>query len=231
MGDRYTITVPGKKLEERFKVDVTERYKPRYNAAPTQVLPIITQGSQGISFFYWGQIPDWSKNRSISDKLIYAEAESINQKTSTRKPFLAARCIVPADGFYGWKQIAKKRKIPYRFIFGDEEIRSFPAIWEEFEDDEGNEMHTFRILNITANKVVQEVMDRMPVIFEAEQEDIWLSDTKDEEALTEMLTPYSSDKIGSYTVSPRIASLDIDEPSLIKPFAAADQFGNYSLFD
>ncbi|MEP2772363.1 MAG: SOS response-associated peptidase [Fulvivirga sp.] len=231
MGDRYTITANIEKMSERFSVDVSESYKPRYNAAPTQILPIITQQSKGLSFFYWGQIPDFTKNRAVSTKLLYAEAETIYEKASTKRLLSSSRCIVPADGFYDWKKVSKKGKIPHRFIFGENAIKSFPAIWEEFEDAEGNELHTFKIITTQPNDMVGEISDRMPVIFEKAQEEVWLSQTADENALLELLKPYPSDKMGSYTVSPRFGDVSNDDPSLIAPFAPADQFGNYSLFD
>lgn len=231
MGDRYTITADHDALQERFEVEIPDRYAPRYNAAPTQILPVITQNSKGLSFFYWGQIPEWSKNKTISPKLIYAESESILEKATTKKALSAHRCIVPLDGFYGWKKVSKKGKIPHRFIFGDKGIRSCPAIWEEFEDEEGHSVQTFKLITIAANKVVGEVSDRMPIIFEKEQEKIYLSDSTDLDAIIALFQPYPNDKMGSYTVSPQFSNTENEGPALIKPFAPADQFGNYSLFD
>jgi len=231
MGDRYTITASGEQLANRFGIEVMENYEPKYNAAPTQILPVITQGSKGLSWFYWGQIPELAKNRSISSKLIYAEAESVHQKASTKNLLASSRCIVPVDGFYDWKKVSKKGKIPYRFIFGEKGVRSFPGIWEEFEDNDGNEVHTFKIITTVANEAVAEMSDRMPVILEKEQEEIWLSDSASEEELLELLKPYPSDKMGSYTVSPRFSDTKNEGPALVEPMAPADQFGNYSLFD
>lgn len=231
MGDRYTITADQEALEKRFGVEIPDRYEPRFNAAPTQILPVITQNSKGLSFFYWGQIPEWSKNKAISPKLIYAESEKIGEKATNKMALKSHRCIVPLDGFYGWKKVSKKGKIPHRFIFGDKEIRSCPAIWEEFEDDEGQSVQTFKLITIAANKVVGEVSDRMPVIFEKPQEELYLSDSEDLEAIAELFKPYPNDKMGSYTVSPQFSNTENEGPALIKPFAAADQFGNYSLFD
>lgn len=231
MGDRYTITAEAEVLSKRFDIDVTERYAPRYNAAPTQVLPVITQGSKGISFFYWGQIPERSKNKTISTKLILAEKETLTEKVSSHNALLQSRCIIPADGFYDWKRISKKGKVPHRFIFGNSEIVSFAGIWEEFEDDEENVVHTFKIITTPANKIIADVNSRMPAVLAKDAEKAWLDNNTPEEVLLDLLTSYPSEKMGSYTVSPRISDLNNEGPSLIKPMAPADQFGNYSLFD
>src|SRR5690606_9547141 len=97
-------------------VDVPDFFQPKYNAAPTQLLPLITSASpEGISTFYWGTSPEWSKNKTLSEKIINVRAELIQEKVSLRKSLMKGRCIVPADGFYAWKQAGKKTHIPYRF--------------------------------------------------------------------------------------------------------------------
>ncbi|UII20168.1 SOS response-associated peptidase [Fulvivirga ligni] len=231
MGDRYTITGSQAQLAERFHVEIPDNYKPHYNASPTKILPVITQDSKGLSFFYWGQIPDWSKNKSIASKLIYTEMETVTEKASSKKALMERRCIIPADGFYGWKQVSKKGKIPYRFIFDKNQTVSFAGLWEEFEDEEENTVHTFKIITAPSNSNVSPVSTRMPVILTAKEEALWLNSETPEEELVTILKTYPADKMGNYTVSPKISDPAINEAALIEPMAPADQFGNYSLFD
>ncbi|UII24980.1 SOS response-associated peptidase [Fulvivirga maritima] len=231
MGDRYTITSSSEALASRFNVDIPEAYAPNYNAAPTQILPLITQGSKGLSFFYWGQIPGWSKNKAISNKLLFADMETLSEKAITQKALLSRRCIVPADGFYGWKQVSKKGKIPYRVIFENKNIVSFAGLWEEFEDDNENIVHTFKLITSPANSSILPMSTRMPVIMTEKEENVWLNNESTEEELLETLKPYPADKMKTYSVSPKISDTSVNEPALIEPMAPADQFGNYSLFD
>jgi len=231
MGDRYTLTASAEDLNERFTVEIADAYKQRYNAAPTQLLPTITQESKGISFFYWGVSPEFSKNRSIAAKLLYVPVEQITEKASYKKLLKSTRCIIPSDGFYAWKKVSKRGRIPYRFVYQDGITNSFPGLWEEYEDQNGERVHAFKIITSEANEALIDLEDRMPIVFEEKQERFWLSDTQDIEALSELLQPYPAGKLSSYTVSPRFNDVSLDNPDLIKPFAAADQFGNYSLFD
>ncbi len=232
MIDRYSITASAEKLKERFAVDVPEFYKPRYNAAPTQLLPIITSAApQGISTFYWGTSPEWSKNKTLSEKIINVHAETIHDKQSSKKALLKMRCIVPADGFYAWKKAGKKTLIPYRFISTDQEIFSLAALWEEFEDTDGNEHQTFTIITTVANELVTTVQSRMPIMFDKKAESIWLNKESDAAALTEVLLAYPSAKMSHFPISPRINDIKIDVPSLIFPTPPSDQFGNLTLFD
>ena len=231
MGDRYTLTADGDTLSARYAMELPERYKPRYNAAPTQILPVITQGSGGFSFFYWGQIPEWSNNKSISNKLILTDAAWFVQKTAGKQALSQRRCIIPADGYYTWKQVSKKGRIPYRVTWRDGKIFSMGGIWEEFEDEDGHTVHTFRVLTTPSNKYLSDLDAEMPMIVPKFREHDWLATETAISELEELFTPFESDEFHMYTVSPRLSDPDYDNPALVKPFSPADQFGNYSLFD
>jgi putative SOS response-associated peptidase YedK len=232
MIDRYSITALAEHIKQRFAVDVPDFYSARYNAAPTQLLPVITsQSPQGISLFYWGTSPGWSKNKLLSEKIINVRTENINDKPALKRTIMKSRCIVPADGFYAWKKIGKRTAIPYRFVLTDREIFSLAGIWEEFEDTDGNEIQTFSIITTLANDLVQAVHDRMPVILTKQQELLWLNPSSTEGELFQTLTPCSSALMSYYPVSPGIINTTKDVASLIIPTPPADQHGNLTLFD
>jgi putative SOS response-associated peptidase YedK len=231
MCGRYSIIAKAEKIAKRFKVDVPEPYAPKYNAAPTQLLPIITnENPEGISFFYWGLIPKWANNKAISNKLINARAESIKEKASFKNSFKKKRCIIPADGFYEWKQISKKSKVPYRITLNKEELFGFAGLWDEYEDEEENVIHTFTIITTSANSLVSEIHDRMPVILSPEKEKLWLSSDTSDEDLIKALVPFDSNQMDMYTVSSLVNSPSNEGPRVIEPAPAVDQFGNYTLF-
>ena len=232
MCGRYTLTADIKVIEKRFDIDATAHFKPRYNAAPTQLLPIITnQNTQGFSFFYWGMIPRWSKNKNISNKLINARAETITEKVSFKNAFKQRRCLIPADGFYEWKNLGKKQKVPYRILLKNTEPFAFAGLWEEFEDEKDNVAHTFTIVTTAANNLVHAIHDRMPVILPQEAEQKWLDDATSEAELLDLLKPYPANDMDYYTVSPSVNTPANDYPELVKHTPPADQHGNYTLFN
>ncbi len=232
MIERYSITASPAKLEERFGADVLDNYAPNFNAAPTQLLPVITTSSlQGISTFYWGTSPEWSKNKALSEKIINIRSESILEKPMLKKGIMKNRCLVPADGFYAWRRLGKKTSIPYRLVANDQDLFSFAGIWEEFEDTEGNEQHTFSIITVESTGIVASIHERMPVIFNREQEEIWMDKHSSENSLMALLVSYPAERMNHYPVSPRINNANTNVPSLIIPTPPADQFGNLTLFD
>ncbi|GMQ29788.1 SOS response-associated peptidase [Algoriphagus confluentis] len=231
MCGRYSLSKSKIDLEERFQAEMLSDFKPRYNIAPTQLVPVITSDSpKGFSFFYWGITPDFGQNKPVAQKLINAKAETVHEKVSFKSSFQSRRCLVPADGFFEWKKLGKKTKIPYRFTLRDESLFSFAGIWEEYEGLNGEIQHTFLILTTTPNSVVEEVHDRMPVILSRENEKKWLDKYSNETELLALLKPASPDLMQSYTVSPLVNSVQNDSPGIIRRTSPMDQHGNYTLF-
>ncbi len=232
MIDRYSITASAASLSERFSVDVPEFYTPHYNAGPAHLLPVITSTAPaGLSNFYWGTAPEWAKNKALSEKIINTPAEHFREKISLKKALRKHRCLVPADGFYGWKKVGKKTSIPYRFVLKTQQLFSFPGLWEEFEDTDGNQIQTFSIITAPADKVVSIIQERMPVILNQRLEKMWLNEESTEEELLGMLSKPDPVDLSYYPVSPRIRQADLDTPSLIAPTPPSDQHGNLTLFD
>lgn len=231
MCGRYSLSKSKIELEERFKAEMLADFKPRYNIAPTQLVPVITSDApKGFSFFYWGITPDFGQNKPVAQKLINAKAETVHEKISFKNSFQRRRCLIPADGFFEWKRLGKKTKIPYRFTLREEEIFSFAGIWEEYETVTGEIQHTFLILTTSPNEVVADVHDRMPLILSRESEKKWLDKYSSETELLNLLKPYPAELMLHYTVSPLVNSVQNDSPGIIRRTSPMDQFGNYTLF-
>ncbi|HMR57684.1 MAG TPA: SOS response-associated peptidase [Cyclobacteriaceae bacterium] len=231
MIERYTIHSPFPQLATRFDLEETPGYKPYYNAAPGKLLPVIThQSPQGFSFFYWGTAPQWTKNKAVAERIINTRVEWIQEKPLLRKALMRYRCLIPANGFYAWRKIGKKSAVPKLFA-PKQNLISFAGIWEEYDDAEGKSFHTFSMLTMPANTTVLSVTDRMPVIFNREQEVVWLNPNSSELQLLELIKPYPENDLTNHTVSPAVFTPEFNKPSLLLPAPAADQFGNLTLFD
>ena len=232
MIDRYSITATATRIRDRFHVEVPDKYSPRYNAAPTHLLPVVQHDTpQGVSTFYWGTSPHWSNNKALSDKIINIQAETIPDKGSLRKALMKSRCLIPADGFYAWKRIGKKTSVPYRFVTTDQELFSMAGFWEEFEDENGDAMCTFKLITIPSNGIVASIHDRMPVLFKPHDEQVWMNKDSNELQLLDLMKGYPSAQMNYYPVTPRISDAAVNLPSMVLPTQAADQFGNLTLFD
>lgn len=227
---RYSLAVNAGEVARRFSVDVPEGYQPHYNAAPTHLLPVITQESQkGISFFYWGAPPSWANKKSLGEKIINTRAELLPEKSVLRKKLREKRCLIPADGFYEWKRTGKRTNIPYRFTLKDKSQFCLAGLWEEYDDAQDKMNHTFTVITTIANESVTPISERMPVILHPDAEQAWLNSENESELLS-LLQSFSG-PLDYYSVSPRVNSAEHNDRLIILPAPPADQFGNLTLFD
>jgi putative SOS response-associated peptidase YedK len=171
-----------------------------------------------------------ARNRNLSEKLINQPVENLVEKPVLKKALLRNRCVLPADSFYVWKKVGKKTAVPYRVV-SPLGLFSMAGLWEEFEDETTGMVHTFTLLTVGANQVLQPLHHRMPALLNREAEAAWLDRTRDSSELLEHITPMGAEDVSVYTVSPRILDPRIDVPSLIHPVPPADQHGNLTLFD
>ncbi|MDF2761221.1 MAG: hypothetical protein K0S99_3856 [Thermomicrobiales bacterium] len=80
-----------------------------YNAAPTQLLPVIVEDAEGERTalpMQWGLVPRWRRpDGKAGVAPINARAETLDEKPMFRGLVKAKRCIVPASGFYEWRKV------------------------------------------------------------------------------------------------------------------------------
>jgi len=216
MCGRFQLSVKGKQISERFNVEVfDEFYKPNYNCAPSQKLPVITNIEPGkLSYYKWGLIPSWAKDPKIGYKLINTRAETIREKPSFKYSFKQRRCLIPANGFYEWKK--DKVKTPYRIFLINEEVFAMAGIWESWKDAEGKSVHTFSIITTIPNVLMQRIHNRMPVIISGDHEEAWLHE-KDEHKLIKLLAPFDAKAMEAYPISNLVNSPANNMPEIISP--------------
>jgi putative SOS response-associated peptidase YedK len=102
-----------------------------------------------------------------SQSIINARLETVTEKKMFAKAFSNTRCVFSTSGFYEWDQ--KKRKFLFREK--DSEILYLAGFYKNFED--GNRSI---ILTTAANKSIEAIHNRMPVILEKDTIDRWLYD-------------------------------------------------------
>jgi putative SOS response-associated peptidase YedK len=136
-------------------------------------------------------------------KLINARAETVAEKPAFRSAFRQRRCLVLADGFYEWQQQEqKKQKQPFYFRLSDERPFAFAGLWEHWRGEDGEEIHSCTLLTTEANELMQPIHNRMPVILDPKDYDLWLDlEVKKQELLQPLLHPYRSEEMTAYPVS------------------------------
>ena len=217
MCGRYSLTKPIKTLKEHFQAIAVEMdHDRRYNIAPSQSVPIVLTGNEGreLHAMRWGLIPSWAKDAAIGNRLINARAETVHEKPSFRSSLKKKRCLVPADGFYEW-QAREQGKFPQYIRMRSGELFAFAGLWSEW--DSGQEiMQTFTIITTAANRDIESIHHRMPVILMPTDYDRWLSPSSEE--YQSLLKPLKEGLLDHYEITKTVNSPKNDSEECILPF-------------
>lgn len=219
MCGRFTLSQSAEAIASVFQLNQVPTLEPRYNIAPTQpvstVLQTTAQKEPQFQMLRWGLIPAWAKDASIGSKLINARAETVAEKPSFRSAFRHRRCLVVADGFYEWRRQDGKKQ-PFYFRMHKEQPFAFAGLWEHWQNPDGEAIASCTIITTEANELLQPIHDRMPVILNPKDYDLWLDPAvQKSDHLQQLLQPYSAAAMISYPVSTKVNKPTNDTPELI----------------
>src|SRR5216683_2862980 len=104
----------------------------------------------------------------------------------------------------------------------DGELFAFAGIWDRWKDQSGQWIKSCCVLTTTPNRVTSTVHDRMPVILDRDDYDLWLDPgMTNVEAVSEMLKPYDARTMRSYPVSTRVNYVANDDAQCSTPVELA----------
>lgn len=199
-------------------------WKPRYNVAPTQLAPVITnEPERRIALFSFGLVPSWAKQRSIASRLINARSETVAQKPSFRDAFVRRRCIVPVTGYYEWQKLpGAERSTPILLQRKDGEVMPLAGVWESWVSPDGEVLESFALLTRDAAGFVRDIHDRMPLALRPADVDAWLAPEPRARDGHEVPEAASVDELTATPVSTLVNSPANDVPECIAPAAAQE---------
>lgn len=221
MCGRFALAADNETVSQQFALPLPEgmNMAPRYNIAPTQPVAAVRLGKKGqreLTHFHWGLIPSWSKDPKMASRMINARSETVTEKASFRNAFKRRRCIIPATGFYEWqKQDGGKQ--PMYIHPTDEDLFGLAGLWEIWSSPDGGEIESCTILTTTPNELMEDIHNRMPVILEPEDYDLWLDPGDDPETGLHLLRPFPTPKMAAYPVSTLVNSPRNDSYDCVMP--------------
>ena len=207
-------------VQREFDLSSTPTLAPRYNIAPTQPVAIITNDKPDeLTIVKWGLVPSWSKDPKVGSRMINARADTAHEKPSFRAAFKRRRCLIPTNGFYEWKT-SDDSKQPHFIFVKDKDVFSFAGLWEVWYGADGEEMWTCSILTTDANEKIEDLHNRMPVILDGEDRNLWLDEKSEVDELRMLLKPFAADKMDYYPVSKAVNTPRNDDASLLERVSA-----------
>lgn len=224
MCGRYVLHSPKKDIESHYGAQFTEEgfYTPSWNIAPGSINPVNLLGKArepGIAPLKWGLVPSFATDENIGFKMINARSETIEEKPSFKKSFQRKRCLIPANGFYEWKQIeGTSKKLPFFIHLISSELFSFAGIFESWKNSDGNPVFTYSIITTQANALLQPLHERMPVILKPAEYEFWLDPMNNNiDELKSMLVSYPMEDMRVFRVSDLVNKTANNSAELIQP--------------
>lgn len=187
---------------------------PRYDARPTDLMPVVAQrsGAAQVTMMRWGLIPHWSKDGKTEFTTFNAKSETLHTSKLFSPYFKAARCLVPASGFFEWKRFTAETIVRGKPKLTEQKQKMFirmkdaspfmmAGLFSVWKNDAGEEFPTYTVITTAPNELMQGIHDRMPVILPPEHYDAWIDRSRsDVDLLRTLLVPYPADRMAAYAV-------------------------------
>jgi putative SOS response-associated peptidase YedK len=185
-------------------------------------------------------------DEQIGYRTINARAETLVEKPSFLRPFQTQRCLVIADGFYEWSNVANlvspkasavaqgsadgarkeaKKKTPLAVRLKNNKPFGFAGLYDMWHSPEDDIITSCTIITTEPNELIATIHNRMPAILSPDIYDIWLDKNLDDtRRLMSLLIPYDSNKMEAYEVSALVNSVENNSPKLIEPVGKSTLF-------
>jgi putative SOS response-associated peptidase YedK len=204
----------------------------RFNVSPTSQVPLLRldpdAGDIELAMARWGLIPFWWKKPKPPNFTFNARIEEAATKPMWRQVVKTSRCLVPALGWYEWKEVEvtdpltgeiKKAKQPFFLHLPNNRLLAFAGVMLSWTPSEGEPaMLTCSILTRAAEGPAADVHDRMPVILPDEAQSAWL-DTKqtDSEKALVLAQEKAVTAVDHHSVATRVNNSKNQGAELIEP--------------
>jgi len=237
MCGRFVVASAGSELVGVLRVDVEgdDLPEPSYNVAPTAAAAIVIDSAKTeppirrLETARWGLIPAWAKDTKIGARAFNARSEELEAKPMFRKALEKRRAVVPASGYYEWKNV-DGTKIPHYIHPADGEPLFLAGLYEWWrdktkgDDDPERWLLSFTILTRDAIGHLGSIHDRMPLFLDPDHADAWLDPTTDNvrDVLDAAIdaAPALADTLDDHEVSKDVGNVRNNSPALIEPVEA-----------
>jgi putative SOS response-associated peptidase YedK len=206
------------------EVAVREPIRPRWNVAPTDVVPMVRAGEGGgrvLASARWGLVPSWSADRSGAARLINARLETVADKPAFRGALRARRCLLPADGYYEWAADADRPgRRPYLLRSASGGGLAFAGLYETWRDPAagGATLVTVTVVTTAATGAAASVHDRMPVLLPPDAWAAWLApEATDPEAAVALARDAAGPPLVVTPANRLVGDVSNDGPHLLEP--------------
>lgn len=225
MCGRFALNVNPETLTTHFNLSGTLELAPSWNIAPSLNVATITDnqtGSRQLNMRRWGLIPSWAKDAAVGSKLNNARGETVAEKPSFKSALKTRRCLIPASGFYEW-HTKNGVKQPWYISLKSGEPMAFAGLWEAWKPAGGEVVESCCIITTSANTIMEPIHERMPVILQPDQWEVWLSQQEQKaDHLLPLLCPHEAASMQAWPVSRELNRIGArNDAGLVEPVSVS----------
>ncbi|WP_421772962.1 SOS response-associated peptidase [Gracilimonas sp.] len=170
---RYVLEADKFIIEEAFdaQTDAESLFNPNYNVIPGNTMPIIVNDgdARAVVSSMWGLKP-----KEDQDDFFEVGQEEFSDNEDLIKLAKSSSCIIPMSGFYKWKETVDD-PLPFYLRVLTTEATGLAGIYTSYEHEDGRLIHSFAVITMPANALVEPLDNRMPVILEEKDYGPWLN--------------------------------------------------------
>jgi len=168
-------------ISKRLLLDGLDGFdKSMKEVAPTNRVPVVANIGFNMEFIHaqFG-FEKWDGKGVI----INARSETVHEKPMFKRHVKNGRCVIPASGYYEWKQPEEGNKSKIKHLIKDKQgnLLFMAGLWRE-----GKNGKEFVIITKDPVGEIVDIHDRMPVIIRSDQLEDWLCGAMPVEALASL---------------------------------------------
>ena len=185
-----------------------------FNISPSQTCHIIFKKNElNIDAAKWGYIFNDIKTNQEKNA-INSRLETLTNKILFKESYYKRKCIIPLNGYYEWS-LKNNSKIPFFIHLPPAEPMFLAGIWK-YNNYKINNNKVFTVITKNANKHIEEIHHRMPVVLSLYEAEKYLYDDKSS-LLTNSFTSSIESELDFYPVSKFVNSPLNNSKECIKP--------------
>lgn len=211
-----------------------------FNVAPTQNVGVVRRSKHRdervVAAARWGLVPPWATDPSVGSRMINARAETVATSRAYRAPFARQRCLIPADGWFEWREGSDGKKQPYFMTLGPQTPVVFAGLYQWWRDGE-EYLLTCSVITTQALGQLEQIHDRMPLLVSPNHHSQWLGETEPSEDLLAAVDFELLADLEIRPVSRAVGNVRNDDERLVEriepavqPQSQSDSDGKVTLF-
>ena len=219
MCGRYALGLTDRDLVDYYDIPVTrlDQWVPRWNIAPTSIVPIVLAGESGMVLVpaRWSLTPHWSDTLNTPYPTFNARSETAGTKPTFRTALKHHRALIPASGYFEWKTHGTT-KTPHFIYPHNDDLLSLAGLHSTWNGGD-TPIVTVTILTRPAPEHLAHIHPRSPVAIPRQAWSRWLdADETGNQALVDQMVDISDD-VFAHCVAHAVSPLRGDHPGLINP--------------